>query len=60
MARAALDAGVSVAAGDTKVVERSAADGPYVTIPAIGLIAGSSSCRGRRLTLPQARWPEVD
>jgi hydrogenase expression/formation protein HypE len=38
MARAALDAGVSVAAGDTKVVERGAADGLYVTTAGIGLL----------------------
>jgi hydrogenase expression/formation protein HypE len=35
---AALDAGVSVAAGDTKVVERGAADGLYVTTAGIGLL----------------------
>jgi len=38
MARAARDAGVSVAAGDTKVVERGAADGLYVTTAGIGLM----------------------
>ena len=38
MARAARDAGVSVAAGDTKVVERGAADGVYVTTAGIGLL----------------------
>ena len=38
MASAALDAGVSVAAGDTKVVERGAADGLYVTTAGIGLL----------------------
>ena len=38
MARAAHDAGVSVAAGDTKVVERGAADGLYVTTAGIGLL----------------------
>jgi len=38
MARAALGAGVSVAAGDTKVVERGAADGLYVTTAGIGLL----------------------
>ena len=38
MARAARDAGVSVAAGDTKVVERGAADGLYVTTAGIGLL----------------------
>ena len=38
MARAARDAGVSVAAGDTKVVERGAADGLYVTTAGVGLM----------------------
>lgn len=38
MAGAALDAGVAVAAGDTKVVERGAADGLYVTTAGIGLL----------------------
>jgi hydrogenase expression/formation protein HypE len=38
MAGAALDAGVAVAAGDTKVVERGAADGLYVTTTGIGLL----------------------
>jgi hydrogenase expression/formation protein HypE len=38
MAEAALDAGVAVAAGDTKVVERGAADGLYVTTTGIGLL----------------------
>ncbi|HKI93065.1 MAG TPA: hydrogenase expression/formation protein HypE [Gaiellaceae bacterium] len=38
MARAAHDAGVVVAAGDTKVVERGAADGLYVTTAGVGLL----------------------
>ncbi len=38
MARAALDAEVAVAAGDTKVVERGSADGLYVTTTGIGLL----------------------
>jgi hydrogenase expression/formation protein HypE len=38
MAGAALGAGVPVAAGDTKVVERGAADGLYVTTAGIGLL----------------------
>ena len=37
-ARAAAAAGVSVAAGDTKVVERGAADGLYLTTAGIGLL----------------------
>ena len=39
MARAAEAAGVPVAAGDTKVVERGKADGLYVTTAGIGIIA---------------------
>ena len=39
MARAAEAAGVSVAAGDTKVVERGKADGLYVTTAGIGVVA---------------------
>ena len=38
MGRAARAAGVAVAAGDTKVVERGAADGLYVTTAGIGLV----------------------
>jgi hydrogenase expression/formation protein HypE len=38
MARAARAAGVAVAAGDTKVVERGAADGLYVTTSGVGLL----------------------
>jgi hydrogenase expression/formation protein HypE len=37
-ARAAQAAGVAVAAGDTKVVERGAADGLYITTAGIGLL----------------------
>jgi hydrogenase expression/formation protein HypE len=37
MARAAAGAGVFVAAGDTKVVERGAADGLYITTTGLGL-----------------------
>ena len=39
MGRAAAAAGVPVATGDTKVVERGKADGLYVTTAGIGLIA---------------------
>ena len=39
MARAAKAAGVPVAAGDTKVVERGKADGVYVTTAGIGVVA---------------------
>ena len=38
MARAAERAGVVVAAGDTKVVERGAADGLYVTTAGVGVV----------------------
>jgi hydrogenase expression/formation protein HypE len=38
MARAAERAGVTIAAGDTKVVERGTADGLYVTTAGIGLL----------------------
>jgi hydrogenase expression/formation protein HypE len=38
MADAARTAGVAVAAGDTKVVERGAADGLYVTTAGVGLL----------------------
>jgi hydrogenase expression/formation protein HypE len=37
-ARAAKAAGVAIAAGDTKVVERGAADGLYITTAGIGLL----------------------
>lgn len=37
-ARAAAAAGVAIAAGDTKVVERGAADGLYITTAGIGLL----------------------
>jgi hydrogenase expression/formation protein HypE len=47
-ARAAAAAGVSVAAGDTKVVERGAADGLYVTTAGLGLL-------DRRVDLSAAR-----
>ena len=39
MARAAERAGVSVAAGDTKVVERGKADGLYITTAGVGVVA---------------------
>ena len=44
MARAAERAGVSVAAGDTKVVERGKADGVFITTAGVGVVdPGSSS-----------------
>ncbi len=39
MARAAQQAGVPIAAGDTKVVERGKADGLYVTTAGVGVVA---------------------
>ena len=44
MAAAAVEAGVSVVAGDTKVVNRGAADGLYITTAGVGVIPA-----GRRL-----------
>ena len=38
LARAAAAANVSIAAGDTKVVERGAADGLYITTAGVGLV----------------------
>ena len=42
MARAAEAAGVAVATGDTKVVERGKADGLYVSTAGIGLVPAPS------------------
>ena len=50
MARAAAAAGVPVATGDTKVVERGKADGLYVTTAGVGVIAD-----GVRLSPARAR-----
>ena len=44
MAAAAADAGVAIVAGDTKVVNRGAADGMYITTAGVGVIP-----EGRRL-----------
>jgi hydrogenase expression/formation protein HypE len=44
MAAAAADAGVAIVAGDTKVVDRGAADGLYITTAGVGVIP-----EGRRL-----------
>jgi hydrogenase expression/formation protein HypE len=38
MARAAREAGVAIRAGDTKVVERGAADGLYITTSGVGVV----------------------
>jgi hypothetical protein len=48
-ARAARDAGVSVAAGDTKVVERGAADRAYGGTAAIGLLSATLRAPMRRI-----------
>jgi hydrogenase expression/formation protein HypE len=44
MAAAAVDAGVAIVAGDTKVVNRGAADGMYITTAGVGIVPD-----GRRL-----------
>ena len=66
MADAAASAGVQIVTGDTKVVNRGAADGLYITTAGVGLIppgrssrrrpwspATSSSCRARS---PTTAW----
>ena len=45
MAACAVDAGIRIVAGDTKVVERGAADGCYITTTGVGT-RGSSVCLG--------------
>ncbi len=50
MARAAERAGVPVAAGDTKVVERGKADGLYVTTAGIGVVPGDVELGPDRVT----------
>ncbi|HEY6963022.1 MAG TPA: hydrogenase expression/formation protein HypE [Gaiellaceae bacterium] len=49
MGRAAERAGVAVAAGDTKVVERGAADGLYVTTAGVGLLDPRVELDARRV-----------
>ncbi|MGZ4334940.1 MAG: hydrogenase expression/formation protein HypE [Gaiellaceae bacterium] len=49
MARAARRAGVAVAAGDTKVVERGAADGLYITTAGVGLVDPRVELAARRV-----------
>jgi hydrogenase expression/formation protein HypE len=49
MAQAAAAAGVSVAAGDTKVVERGKADGLYVTTSGVGVIPDAVSLSPERV-----------
>ncbi|MGH2701144.1 MAG: hydrogenase expression/formation protein HypE [Actinomycetota bacterium] len=43
MATAAREAGVSIVAGDTKVVERTKADGMYITTSGVGISDGRAS-----------------
>jgi hydrogenase expression/formation protein HypE len=48
MAEAAATAGVAIVTGDTKVVDRGAADGLYITTAGVGLIpAGRETAAGR-------------
>ena len=49
MGRAAAAAGVPVAAGDTKVVERGKADGLYVTTAGVGMVAASANLSVERV-----------
>ncbi len=46
MVEAAQEAGVSIVAGDTKVVQRGKADGLYITTAGIGLIRGANPIGG--------------
>lgn len=48
MATAARAAGVGVAAGDTKVVERGKGDGVFIAVAAVGVARPGSSPSGRR------------
>jgi hydrogenase expression/formation protein HypE len=54
MAGAARAAGVDIVTGDTKVVDRGAADGLYITTAGVGLIPA-----GRRLAADQVRAGDV-
>ncbi|HHX43672.1 MAG TPA: hydrogenase expression/formation protein HypE [Chloroflexi bacterium] len=54
MARAAADAGVRVVAGDTKVVERGAADGLFITTAGVGVVP-----EGVRISAAGARPGDV-
>jgi hydrogenase expression/formation protein HypE len=49
MGRAATEAGVIVAAGDTKVVERGKADGVYINTSGIGLLRDDVDLRSERV-----------
>jgi hydrogenase expression/formation protein HypE len=48
MARAAREAGVPIVTGDTKVVERGAADGVFITTTGIGVVADGVNVAGSR------------
>ncbi len=48
MARASREAGVPVAAGDTKVVERGKADGVFITTTGIGVVPGGVAISGNQ------------
>jgi hydrogenase expression/formation protein HypE len=50
MAEAAASAGVSIVTGDTKVVDRGAADGMYISTAGVGLIPGDRHLRADRVT----------
>jgi hydrogenase expression/formation protein HypE len=50
MAEAAAGAGVSIVTGDTKVVDRGAADGMYVTTAGVGLIPAGRELSADRVT----------
>jgi hydrogenase expression/formation protein HypE len=54
MAEAAAAAGVSIVTGDTKVVDRGAADGMYISTAGLGLIPG-----GRELSASRVREGDV-
>ena len=45
MAEAAAEAGVDIVTGDTKVVDRGAADGMYISTAGVGLIPAGRDCR---------------
>ncbi len=49
MARAATEAGVSVVAGDTKVVERGKGDGVFITTTGVGVVADGEDYAGDRV-----------
>lgn len=54
MATAAAAAGVHIVAGDTKVVDRGAADGMYVTTTGVGVVAAGIEVSPRRIRVGDA------